>query len=89
MGLLALTQQRFSTFLTETLGSDVGSQLYGAELVGAVNRVNYNQGNSLNALVGAHLLKAPQRGSMSSLKCMLALTEGPATHCWVGGRCTC
>ncbi len=79
MGLLALTQQRFSTFLTETLGSDVGSQRYGAELVGAVNRVNYNQGNSLNALVGANLLKAFQSGPISSLQLMLLFTERPAT----------
>ena len=53
MGVLALTQQRFSTFLADTLGSDLGSQRYAAELIAAINRVNYNQGNGLNALVGA------------------------------------
>ena len=58
MGVLSLTQQRFSTFLAETLGDDVGSQRYGAELVGAINRVNYNQGNGMNALVGASLPKS-------------------------------
>ena len=52
LGLLALTQQSFSTFLAESLGGDTGSQRYAEEFIAAVNRVNYNQGNGINALVG-------------------------------------
>ncbi len=81
MGLLALTQQRFSTFLTETLGSDVGSQRYGAELVGAVNRVNYNQGNSLNALVGANLLMAPPVRVDVLTQLSMVSTKTSLAHC--------
>ena len=52
LGLLALTQQSFSTFLAETLGGDVGSRRYAEEFIASVNRVNYNQGNDINAFVG-------------------------------------
>lgn len=34
------------------IGSDERSMRFGRELVAAVNRVNYNQGNSLNAMAG-------------------------------------
>ena len=55
LGLLSLTQQSFSTFLAESLGGDTGSLRYAEEFVAAINRVNYNQGNGINALVGAFM----------------------------------
>ena len=54
--LPASVTQATLPFVQEFLGSDEVSVRFARELVAAVNRVNYNQANSLNALAGAYKL---------------------------------
>ncbi|KAK9823597.1 hypothetical protein WJX72_004119 [[Myrmecia] bisecta] len=51
-GLYRPTQQTMAALLQEVLGSSGPALRFGSELAAAVNRVNYNQGNALNALAG-------------------------------------
>eukprot|EP01026_Neomeris_dumetosa_P040630 TRINITY_DN335_c0_g1_i3.p1 TRINITY_DN335_c0_g1~~TRINITY_DN335_c0_g1_i3.p1 ORF type:complete len:492 (+),score=57.82 TRINITY_DN335_c0_g1_i3:62-1537(+) len=53
VGLYNLTQYTFRDVYYDFMGkSTYGSQAFLEEILGAVNRVNYNQNNSLNALAG-------------------------------------
>jgi prenylcysteine oxidase / farnesylcysteine lyase len=53
VGLFELTQQSLGGYIEEVLGGARTSRRMARELVAAVNLVNYNQGNGLNAMAGA------------------------------------
>lgn len=50
--LFGLTQQSMSSHVKDILGTDEHSRRFASEFIAAVNRVNYNQDNTLNALAG-------------------------------------
>ena len=53
LGLLEATRVTFDAHVRATLGEGRGATLLRTELMHAVNKVNYNQGNELNALTGS------------------------------------
>lgn len=50
--LYNFTQQSTHQYLERVLGTDKHSRRFASEFIAAINRVNYNQGNTLNALAG-------------------------------------
>ena len=48
----ALVNKTFQEYYTANIGSGGAAQLYLSELPGTLNKVNYNQGNDINALAG-------------------------------------
>lgn len=52
VGLYDLTQQTLHSHLQTIMGRDQDSRRFASEFVASVNRVNYGQGNRLNALAG-------------------------------------
>eukprot|EP00884_Botryococcus_braunii_P013711 jgi/Botrbrau1/22340/Bobra.0002s0018.1 len=52
MGLYELTQKSFRLIVQALLGSNWSAERFSQEFLGAVNRVQYNQNNSLSGLAG-------------------------------------